>query len=169
MKQKPKVDSTLSNSTSINACNICPVDYKIYTIGSNKKCLKYGKQGSLSSAVIQCAKDGARPPLPSNAKENADLLKFFNSNRNQTQNNFALDLNDVKTEGTFVNSKGEKAKFTNWLRSEPDNKNGNQHFVSMWNDGTWNDYEGNFSTSVIICQMNCQSGKFDDFNTIILK
>ena len=167
LKRKPKVDINLSKSTRISACNICPADYKIHTIGSKKKCLKYGKQGLLSSAVALCAKDGGRPPLPTNAKENADLLKFFNANRNQTQDNFALDLSDVKTEGKFVNSKGEKVNFTNWLRSEPDNKNGNQHFVSMWHDGEWNDYEGNFSTSIIICQKDCQSGKCDDINTTI--
>ena len=148
-----------STSASINECKTCPANYTLYEIDNIKTCLKYGKRGELSSAVSTCAKDGAQPPLPKNAKENADLLTFFNSNRARTQNIFALDLNDVKTEGSFVNSMGEKVNFTNWHGAEPDNKNGTQNFVVMWNDGTWNDYEGNLSTAVIICQIDCLVGK----------
>ena len=158
--RKKKKDSTNPYSTSHELeCDTCQANYTLYTIGGSKKCLKYGTSGSLSSAVSTCAKDGARPPLPTNAQENEDLLSFFNSNRDRSEDSFALDLNDVKIEGIFVNSKGEKVIFTNWHVNEPDNKNGNQHFVTMWDDGSWNDYDGNFSDSVTICQIDCQNGE----------
>ena len=41
------------------------------TLDKKAHCLKYGYKAPLSSAVSVCAKDGARPPLPKNAKENA--------------------------------------------------------------------------------------------------
>ena len=166
MKKHQKVDSILSISTNSNStsmelkCETCLADYTLHTVGSSKTCLKYGTRGSLSSAVSTCGKDGARPPLPINSQENEDLLMFFNSNRDREQDSFALDLNDVKTEGKFVNSKGEKVNFTNWHGTEPDNQNGNQHYVTMWDDGSWNDFNGYFFNSVIICQMDCQTGEF---------
>ena len=154
-----KLYSTNPNSTSFELeCEACIANYTLYTVGSSKKCLKYGTSGSLSSAVSTCAKDGAKLPLPTNAQENIDLLIFFISNRDRSEDSFALDLNDVKTEGIFVNSRGEKVNFTNWHGTEPDNKNGNQHFVTMWDDGSWNDFEGNYSDAVILCQMNCKTG-----------
>ena len=156
-----------STSASINECKTCPANYTLYEIDSNKTCLKYGKRGKLSSAVSTCAKDGARPPLPKNAKENADLLAFFDSNRARTQNNFALDLNDITTEGLFVSSMGERINFTNWHGTEPDNQNGTQNFVAMWNDGTWNDYNGNFSTAVVICQFDCDGKLMNLFFCIL--
>ena len=109
----------------------------------------------MSSAVSICAKDGARPPLPKNTRENTDLLAFFVSNRNRSQDNFALDLSNLKTEGKFLSSTGQQASFTNWHQNEPDNKNGQEHFVTMWDDGKWNDFPGNYSSAVIICQRDC--------------
>ena len=108
----------------------------------------------LSSAVSICAKDGARPPLPKNIQENTDLLTYFITSRNRTQENFALDLSYLKTEGEFISSTGNQASFTNWHQYEPDNKNDQEHFVTMWDDGKWNDFNGDYNT-VIICQRDC--------------
>ena len=85
-------------------------------------------------------------------------MGFFNSKRDRSQQNFALDLSDAKTEGKFVNSIGQKINFTNWQVNEPDDKNDNQDFVTMWTDGLWNDYEGVYNTSVIICVQDCSQG-----------
>ena len=89
-------------------CQYCQTNYTSILIGEMAYCLKYGNKAPLSSAVSVCAKDGARPPLPRNAKENADLLAFFISKRDRSQQNFALDLNDVKIEGQFIDSIGKK-------------------------------------------------------------
>ena len=140
------------------SCINCPVDYSLVTLGSKTKCLKYATKAEISSAVTICEKDGTKPPLPKGQQENADLLAFFFSKRNRSEESFALDLNDVETESKFVNSIGEKALYTNWYRNEPDNKNNNQHYVVMWDDGQWNDYPGDFATT-IICQLDCKKSK----------
>ena len=145
----------VTTNAPILTCQNCQTNYTSVFIGEKANCLKYGNKAPLSSAVSVCAKDGARPPLPTNAKENADLLAFFNSKRDRSQQNFALDLNDVKTEGHFISSIGQKINFTNWQVNEPDNKNDNQDFVALWSDGLWNDYEGTYNDSVIICVYDC--------------
>ena len=145
----------VTTNAPILACQNCKTNFTSVVIGERACCLKYGNRAPLSSAVSLCAKDGARPPLPTNAKQNADLLAFFNSKRDRSQQNFALDLNDVKTEGHFISSIGQKINFTNWQVNEPDNKNNNQDFVALWSDGLWNDYEGTYNDSVIICVYDC--------------
>ena len=161
----PEVGLNLSNSKSLNMtsptikCNTCPANYTSFIIDSNAKCFKYGTQDSLLSAVTTCAKDGARPPLPTNTKENADLLAYFLSKKDRKHNEFALDLNDAKTEGLFISSIGQKVNFTNWYMDKPGNKTDDQDFVTMWSDGQWNVYDGNFTFGVIICQIDCPEGK----------
>ena len=142
-------------NTPVLSCENCQTNYTSVRLDEKAYCLKFGDKARLSLASSVCAKDGARLPLPKNAKENADLLMFFNSKRDRSQQNFALDLNDVKIEGEFVNSLGRKINFTNWQVNEPDNKNNSQDYVTMWNDGLWNDYDGNHSASAIICLHDC--------------
>ena len=122
--------------------------------------LKYGSQGALSSAVSICAKDGARPPLPRNAKENGDLLKFFLSKKDRKINEFALDLSYAKNEGDFISSAGRKPYYTNWYQNGPANTTEDHDFVTMYSDGQWNVYNGNYTSVVIICQMSCPLCKF---------
>ena len=105
-----------------------------------------------------CAKDHSKPPLPKAYQENADLLGFFISNRNRSEETFALDLSDTQKEGEFIDSSGQKVLFTNWYKNEPDNENKNQHYVTMWDDGQWNDFPGDFITT-IICQLDCKESK----------
>ena len=94
-KPKAKLISTnptiSKTKTPIINCT-CPANYTSFTIDSNIKCFKYGTKVQLSSAVSMCAKDGARPPLPKNAKENTDLLDYFLSKRNISQHDFAGGL-----------------------------------------------------------------------------
>ena len=137
----------------------CPADFTSFVIDTNAQCFKYGTNGPLSSAVSICAQDGARPPLPKNAKENADLLAYFLSKKNSTQYEFALDLSDAQTEGEFISSLGQKNNYTNWRTRRPENKIADYDFVTMQGDGRWNTYDGKYTTDAIICQINCQSCK----------
>ena len=139
-------------------CDTCPANYTSFEIGNVVKCLKYGQQGLLSSAVQICKIDGAKPPLPKTAEENKDLLSFFNSKRHVQQNNFALDLSYNKWEGEFVTSTGEKVKFTNWFKGEPNDKNSAQAHVVMWDEGSWFDFNGTHDTAVTICELPCPTG-----------
>ena len=140
-------------------CSSCQSNYTSFVIGSKSKCLKYGTLGLLSSAVSTCVKDGSRPPLPRNAEENTDLLSYFLSIKDRKHLEFALDLSDVKNEGDFISSTGQKINFTNWPLKGPDNKTEDHDFVTMWSDGKWNVNHGNHM-SVVICEMNCPLCKF---------
>ena len=148
----------IANETNTATNCSCPANYTSFTIDSNIKCFKYGTKGPLSSAVSICAKDGARPPLPKNAKENADLLAFFLSKKERIYQEFALDLSDSQTEGYFITSLGEKANFTNWFL-KPGNKTVDKNFVTMVIDGKWNVHDGNHTVDAIICQVSCSTSK----------
>ena len=142
----------------IKTCDTCPANYTSFEIGNVVKCLKYGQQGLLSSAVQICKIDGAKPPLPKTAEENKDLLSFFNSKRHIQQNDFALDLSYNKSESAFVTSTGKKAKFTNWYKGEPNDKNSGYAYVVIWYDGSWFDFDGTYDTAVTICELPCPKG-----------
>ena len=102
-----------------------------------------------------CKIDGAKTPLPKTAEENKNLLSFFNSKRHVQQNDFAIDLSYNKTKGVFVTSTGEKAKFTNWYKGEPNDKNSTRAHVVVWYDGSWFDFDGTYDTAVTICELPC--------------
>ena len=162
--KKPKVGPNLSGTPFAKTTNMitnctCPADFTSFVIDTKTQCFKYGKNGPLSSAVSICAQDGARPPLPRNVKENADLLAYFLSKKEQTHHEFALDLNDATTEGLFMSSIGQKAHFTNWYMDKPDNKTVHLDFVSMFMDGKWNVHNGNHTADAIVCQVPCSTSK----------
>ena len=160
-KPKAKLISTnptiSKTKTPIIHCT-CPANYTSFTIDSNINCFKYGTKGPLSSAVSICAKDGARPPLPTNEKENADLLDFLLSKKERTDQEFALDLSDAQTEGYFMTSLGKTTSFTNWF-AKPGNKTVDKNFFTMVIDGKWNVHDGNHTVDAIICQVSCSTSK----------
>ena len=54
-------------------------------------------------------------------------------------------LNDVREEGSFEWASGEPLATTHWAGGEPNNANGNEHFVAMYYEGhdargLWNDW-----------------------------
>ena len=68
-EQKSSKTLVTTNAPMI-ICQYCQTNYTSILIGEMAYCLKYGNKAPLSSAVSSCAKDDARPPLPTNAKEN---------------------------------------------------------------------------------------------------
>ena len=76
-------------SKKLKTCGYCRQDYSVVTIDGQKHCLKYiAATSPLSQAVSICAKEGSRPPVPKNAKENADILDFFKIERSKAQKRY---------------------------------------------------------------------------------
>lgn len=158
--KKSKVGLNLSTKIKkISKCVTCPANYTSFVIDSKVKCLMYGTNRSISSVASTCAKDGARLPLPMNAKENADLLIYFLSKRKKTEGEVPLDLRNNKTDGDFISSFGQKVNFTNWRTKEGQNKTSKQ-FVIMDIDGFWNEFDSVNTSTNIICQMNCPNCEY---------
>lgn len=61
---------------------------------------------------------------------------------------FFLGATDEKEEGTFVWQDGSPLTYQNWSESEPNNDTicGEENYVQMYKDGTWNDLHGWRST-----------------------
>ena len=76
-------------SKKFKKCGLCKQDYSVVSIDGQKHCLKYiGATSPLSQAVSICAELGSRPPVPKNAKENADILDFFKIERSKAQKRY---------------------------------------------------------------------------------
>jgi len=50
-----------------------------------------------------------------------------------------MGYNDIATEGSFVWQSEEQFSYTNWGFDEPNNTDGNEHYVVLNNEGEWND------------------------------
>ena len=105
---------------------------------------------SLSPATFPSAKSiasshGGYLADVNSAEENAYLA-------NQLQINSAwIGLNDYENEGTFTWCSGAPfGSYTNWYPGQPNNFNGNQDYVEMLADGTWNDQYNNFALEFIM-------------------
>ena len=57
---------------------------------------------------------------------------------------FFIGATDEKEEGTFVWQDGSPLTYQNWAKSEPNNDTicGEENYVQMYKDGTWNDLPG---------------------------
>jgi len=65
-----------------------------------------------------------------------------------------IGLHDSRVEGSFEWTDGSPLNYTNWYPGQPNNANGDQDFVEMLPDGTWNDQ---YTSCVreFICEMPC--------------
>jgi Lectin C-type domain/HYR domain len=61
-----------------------------------------------------------------------------------------LGLSDELTEGTFAWSTGETLVYTNWSSGEPNNSGNNEDYAHVWNNGLWNDLNGNNAIRFVI-------------------
>lgn len=79
------------------------------------------------------------------AAENDWVYSTF-SNFDGTNRGLRIGLNDAASEGAFVWVSGEPVTYTNWAVGEPNNTNGEEHFVHIESpafDGpAWNDRAG---------------------------
>ncbi len=59
-----------------------------------------------------------------------------------------LGASDQNIEGTFVWSNGQPLTYTNWAPNEPNNGGGNQDYMQIYANGTWDDVSWNYTGTV---------------------
>jgi len=67
-----------------------------------------------------------------------------------------IGLNDAAVEGNFKWSTGNVLTYNNWYQNQPSNTNNYQDYVSMLNDGQWNDEFNNLVMEYIM-EIPCSS------------
>jgi len=102
------------------------------------------------NANIQAQYHGGHLAEINDAEENAFLANILTLQRAW------IGLNDATNEGQFKWSTGKALTYTNWYPNQPNNTNNNQDYVSMLNDGQWND-EYNHLAMEYIMEVPCSS------------
>ncbi|NOT36141.1 MAG: HYR domain-containing protein [Saprospiraceae bacterium] len=65
-----------------------------------------------------------------------------------------IGANDERREGNFEWVDGSQVTYFNWATGQPNNGGGNEDYVELHPDGSWNDNRGNVSRE-FICQIPC--------------
>ena len=104
---------------------------------------------SLANATWPTAKSIAESHGGFLADVNSASENAFLASQLQAQSAW-IGLNDVNSEGTFEWCSNQPLGYTNWFPGQPNNYNGNQDYVEMLNDGTWNDQYNNYSLEFIM-------------------
>ena len=137
---------------------VCKPGYTGFTVANKTTCYKYVSASYKTSAAdALCKKSGDKLPLPISNAENTNLYNFARSKGLTSA--IVLDLNDLKSEGNFLTSRGNKPLWFNWKRGEPDNWRGAEDFAQMRTydgveAGKWYDIPGSQMKSVI-CEQVC--------------
>ena len=83
-----------------------------------------------------------------------------------------IGLNDVQNEGTFVWVSGETPSYTNWAPGEPNNSNGDEHYVNMYpntfSTGEWNDCDNGVRCSPFFGVVEVASAPIPEPATMLL-
>ena len=86
-----------------------------------------------------CEEDGAELPVPRSDEEN----EYFATLRQYRTWSIWLGINDVETEGVWVDNDGKRISYQNWGKGEPNNAEpGGEDAVSIgrWSGSSkWND------------------------------
>ena len=69
-----------------------------------------------------------------------------------------LGASDEQSEGNWKSVSGDRLRFTNWGKGQPNNKQNAEHFLMMWigNDGSWSDQpeRSHQHTTYFVCEWN---------------
>ncbi len=135
-------------------CDICAETYDEipgymymgYHNGSKYYCSLQPASWPYASAAVNV--HGGYLAKVNNVAENAFLANLLTIQRAW------IGLSDVTTEGTFVWQDGSSPTYDNWYLGQPNNKNNYQDYVSMLNNGQWND-EYNDLAMEYIMEISC--------------
>ena len=89
-----------------------------------------------NSAKSTCEQDGAALLVPKSIEENNFFAFVEHSGLNVK---IWLGINDIDTEGEFVDSKGNPITFQNWNVGEPNNFRDEDAVEILSHNGKWND------------------------------
>ena len=138
----------------------CELNWKPFTIGDRKTCLRNVGQARLNESVAMCDGLGAFLPIPRNEQEDRDFYAAIQSGELGQLGHVALDATDAVNEGVWVDSTGNTLNYFNWGTGQPDNANGVEHYLHYTiNIGTWNDNVDGFIADVV-CWKPEINGKF---------
>ncbi|XP_073430890.1 pulmonary surfactant-associated protein D-like isoform X2 [Dendrobates tinctorius] len=121
--------------------------YKEATAAGDKIYVSKGEQAIYNDAKSACTNAGGQLASPQNAEENKAVLEF----RKVYNVSPYLGINDLVNEGSFRYPNGELIRYSNWNAKEPNNDNGVEDCVEMYENGNWNDKNCN-EKRLIICE-----------------
>lgn len=130
----PEWDAPIFDST----CNECPPADPIPGLmryGSYNGSDYYISKGTYSRSDAEkiARRKGGYLVSINSAAENDYLTSLLRSQ------SVHIGLSDVAKEGSFVWADGTPLTYTNWFLNQPNNQFGNQDYVELLKDGTWND------------------------------
>jgi len=144
--------STPELSSCCNDCNSGPaIDGYMYMgnyNGSNYYCSMGNASWPQANALAQS--HGGYLAEVNDAGENAFLANILTLQRAW------IGLNDQANEGHFQWSNGNSLTYSNWYPGQPNNNKNYQDYVSMLNDGQWNDEYNNLAMEYIM-EVPCNS------------
>ncbi|XP_053307084.1 pulmonary surfactant-associated protein D-like [Spea bombifrons] len=117
------------------------------TFSGRKIYMTNGVFMNYKEGVQTCTKAGGQLASPQNQAENDAVLALSLENKKSP----FLGINDFHVEGTFRYPNGEVISYTNWSPSEPNDQQGNEDCVEMYDDGKWND-KNCHEKQLIICE-----------------
>ncbi|XP_069611911.1 pulmonary surfactant-associated protein D-like [Ranitomeya imitator] len=121
--------------------------YKEATAAGDKIFVSKGEQATYNDAKLACTNAGGQLASPQNAEENKAVLDFCKMYKVFPY----LGINDLLIEGSFRYPNGEMLSYSNWSDKEPNNDQGVEDCVEMYDNGKWNDKNCN-EKRLIICE-----------------
>nr|XP_003224134.1 PREDICTED: mannose-binding protein C [Anolis carolinensis]XP_008114002.1 PREDICTED: mannose-binding protein C [Anolis carolinensis] len=95
-----------------------------------------GQQDTFFKGRDLCASAGGKLASPKNEPENRVLAEMVKKN---SPKHAFLGINDIQTEGIFVDLNGAPVRYTNWKSGEPNDYNNNEDCVVVLENQLWND------------------------------
>uniref|UniRef100_A0A8C5MZC1 C-type lectin domain-containing protein n=1 Tax=Leptobrachium leishanense TaxID=445787 RepID=A0A8C5MZC1_9ANUR len=151
-RQLTSLQSNAGGLRNIN-CKIDPMQELIKSLQSKVDALtkalvfKHGKssgdkifvtnsqEANYEDAYTTCSAAGGLLVSPKNIEENKAVLDLALQSKKRP----FLGITDHNREGEFAYPDGEAIKYTNWAPNEPNDENGKEDCVEMYEDGKWND------------------------------
>ncbi|XP_063289940.1 pulmonary surfactant-associated protein D-like [Pelobates fuscus] len=110
----------------------------VFSKGANsgdKIYITNGQEATYYDGKAICSSAGGQLASPTNAEENRAVLAVALQNKKSPY----LGINDLQTEGSFRYPNGVIISYSNWKPGEPNNDEGIEDCVEMYDTGYWND------------------------------